>query len=855
MDISEHVEKFKEFLEEYYIEDIHKIINLGKKSLVIDFIKLIEHEPELADELLEHPEDSIKAAELAVEQFDIPENNLRVRFNNLPGGQFTKIADVRSGHINKFLILEGIVRQASDVRPQVINARFECPNCGNTMTILQLDNKFKEPSRCSCGTRGRFKLLSKELVDAQRLLIEEAPESLEGGEQPKRLNVFLKEDLVEPKMEKKTTPGSKVKVFGVIKEIPILLKTGGLSTRYDLAMDVNNIESVHEDYSTIELTEEDIQKIKEFSKDANLYDKFSRSIAPSIYGHDKIKEAIVLQMIGGLKKIKEDGTVMRGDIHVLLIGDPGSGKSQILQFTSKAAPKARFVSGKGATGAGLTATVVKDEYLRGWALEAGALVLANKGLAVVDELDKMKDEDRSALHEALEQQSYHPDFEIMFSNGTKQRIGNFVDKIIEENKNKIIKGKDCEICPIEDYEVLTTDFNKIYPININRVSRHKAPNYFVEVSLSNGRKVKVTPEHPFFVLTNEGYKEISAENLKEDMLIPAPRKLPTKKEESSLITSILKAMHKSIYLPKKIDTDFASLLGYIATEGHIYYNQNNAYAEVGVTNTNPIIITEVNNLFNSIFKCHINNNVILASSKEKATKDQTTVRCCSVPLYNYFKENFDGFTFKAPQKHISNNLRCLDNKLILEFLKSSFKGDGFVDSERFGYSTASYKLAKDYSDLLLMNGIWNYIAAENRDSIFYYKVVISGLDSMNLFLKNIIVEEDNRYDKIISFCKRSNNKLNDRDILPLAEYINSLLKDLKLSDGYFVNIIKRKQNVHVKTFKKYIIKIENALKVINNTGNLKNKKKKIKNKINEINTKIKLFFFFLIYINYTKNTK
>src|SRR3989338_2828057 len=396
------------------------------------------------------------------------------------------------------------------------------------MTILQLDTKFKEPSRCSCGRKGHFRLLSKDLVDAQNLLIEEAPENLEGGEQPKRLNVFLKEDLVEPKMEKKTTPGSKVKVYGIIKEIPILLKTGVQSTRFDLAMDINYIESVQEDYSTIELSED-----------------------------DKIKEAIVLQMIGGIRKKKEDGTVMRGDIHILLVGDPGSGKSQILQFVSKAAPKARYVSGKGASGVGLTAAVVKDEILKGWALEAGALVLANKGIVVVDELDKMEKEDRSALHEAMEQQSYHPDFEIMFSDGSTRKIGNFVDKLIEENKNKVIAGKDCEILPIDDYEVLTTDFNKIYPIKINRVSRHKAPDYFIEANFSNGRKIKVTPEHPFFIFGKGGYKEVSAENLIKGMLIPAPRNLPTKKIERSLKTTILKNIYKKIYLPQQIDSDFA----------------------------------------------------------------------------------------------------------------------------------------------------------------------------------------------------------------------------------------------------------------------------------------------------------
>jgi len=236
------------------------------------------------------------------------------------------------------------------------------------------------------------------------LTIEESPESLEGGEQPKRLSIFLKEDLVEPIMEKKTTPGSKIRITGVLKEVPIQLKTGAQSIRYDLMIEANHIEPVEETFSDIEINEEDEKKIKDLAKDPDIYQKLINSIAPSIYGHEKVKEAIILQLMGGVKKVRADGTITRGDMHILLVGDPGAGKSQLLTFVSKAAPKARLVSGKGASGAGLTAAVVKDEFLRGWALEAGALVLANGGYCMIDELDKMTNDDRAAMHEAMEQQ-------------------------------------------------------------------------------------------------------------------------------------------------------------------------------------------------------------------------------------------------------------------------------------------------------------------------------------------------------------------------------------------------------------------------------------------------------------------
>lgn len=405
IDATEQIEKFKEFIETSYQKILYELVRKGKKALIIDFAELAQFDSDLSEQLLNHPDETIRAAELSIEQFDLPEEvTLRVRFTNLPPSQEIMVRDIRSAHINILVAVDGIIRQASDVRPQVVSAKFECPACGNTITILQLDSKFKEPSRCSCGRRGNFRLLSKELVDAQRLVIEEAPESLVGGEQPKRISVFLREDLVEPKMEKRTTPGSKIKVYGVIKEVPLPAKTGGQLTRYDLVIEANYITPLEETFEDIEFTEEDQKKIFELANDPKIYEYLINSIAPSIYGHEDIKEALVLQLMGGVKKERKDGTRTRGDMHILLVGDPGAAKSTLLTFISKAAPKARYISGKGVSGAGVTAAVVKDEFLRGWALEAGALVLANKGILCLDEMDKMSEEDTSALHEAMAQQ-------------------------------------------------------------------------------------------------------------------------------------------------------------------------------------------------------------------------------------------------------------------------------------------------------------------------------------------------------------------------------------------------------------------------------------------------------------------
>ena len=326
MEVNELIKNFVEFLEKYYQVELLEKIRKGDRFLIVDFRTLIKFNPEIGDILLDEPEETLKAFELSVEQLNPKIKNFVIRVNNLPESSQVFIRNIRSKHLNKFLTLEGVVRRKSDVRPHVTSARFECPSCGNTLSLLQLDNKFKEPSRCSCGRKGKFRLLSKELVDAQGLVLEEIPEKLDGGEQPKRLDVFLKNDLVSPLSEKRTNPGSRIVISGVIKEIPIITRSGAQSTKFDLVFEANCVDSVEEDFSDITINKEEKEKIIELSKDPRLFGKLVSSVAPSIYGHEKIKEALMLQLVGGVRKVRDDGGITRGDIHMLLVGDPGGGK-------------------------------------------------------------------------------------------------------------------------------------------------------------------------------------------------------------------------------------------------------------------------------------------------------------------------------------------------------------------------------------------------------------------------------------------------------------------------------------------------------------------------------------------------
>ncbi|MFP4568249.1 MAG: hypothetical protein ACLFN8_04865, partial [Candidatus Woesearchaeota archaeon] len=255
MDAQEQINKYQEFLEEHYYEAMVHAVSKGAEALLLEFSDLARFDIFLAEELLERPEDSLKALEYAISRFDLGEDvTLRPRFRELPESSQILISEIRSKNIDKFYQFKGIVRQKTDVRPQVTSAKFECPSCGNIISILQIDTKFKEPSSCSCGRKGKFNMVSKDLVDAQKIVLEEAPEDLDGGEQPKRMNVFLKQDLVSPLSDKKTNPGSKIAIVGILKEIPIVLATGGKSTRFDLIIEANHVEPMQEDFSSFELT-------------------------------------------------------------------------------------------------------------------------------------------------------------------------------------------------------------------------------------------------------------------------------------------------------------------------------------------------------------------------------------------------------------------------------------------------------------------------------------------------------------------------------------------------------------------------------------------------------------------------
>ena len=380
-----------------------------KKSLFVKYDDMDMYNSDFATFVLEEPDRCIKLAEEVAKEampptWD-PVNKINIRLIRLPRDAKVGIRNLRARHLNKMVALEGLVKKVTPVKPRMTLALFTCARCGAPIWQPQDGMLLQEPLMCpnpngNCNkTANRFILDEEQSIytDTQKVEIQESPEGLKGGAQPQRLSGYIDDDVAGI-----ITPGNRVTINGIIRSAE---KTERVKTTvFEVFVDVVSIEFEQHEYDEIQITEEDEKAIIEMSKDPDLFDNIIASISPTIKGMNEEKAAIALQLFGGTRKVMDDGSVIRGDIHILLIGDPGVAKSQILRYMSSMAPRGIYASGKSASGAGLTAAAVRDEFTGEWALEAGALVLADKGLACIDELDKMSTEDRSSLHEAMESQ-------------------------------------------------------------------------------------------------------------------------------------------------------------------------------------------------------------------------------------------------------------------------------------------------------------------------------------------------------------------------------------------------------------------------------------------------------------------
>lgn len=407
-----HIEdKIMEFFkQEKYRSIIARAAAQRATSIALDFNDLIIFDEELSHLIVNDPLKYLSLLEKAAWnqlRIEDPEyaglvKEFKVRIYNLP--EVILIRDIRASHLRKLIAIDGLVVRASSVKPIIKTAVFKCRACGSEQTIIQDGQRLILPESCNSikcrGRRQKFDLLEEksEYYDYQTIGIQEKPEDLPPGQLPRSLDVGLRGDLVD-----KARPGDRVIVTGILyaiqdKTIEAPLKT---SRMY---LEAISVETASKEPEALQITPEEEKMFREMARAPDIHMKLIESIAPSIYGLEHIKKAIMLLLFGGRTKQFPDGVKVRGDIHVLLVGDPGTGKSQLLRYGAQIAPRGVYTSGRGSTAAGLTAAVVKDKG-GNMILEAGALVLADMGVCCIDEIDKMRPEDRVAIHEAMAQQT------------------------------------------------------------------------------------------------------------------------------------------------------------------------------------------------------------------------------------------------------------------------------------------------------------------------------------------------------------------------------------------------------------------------------------------------------------------
>ena len=409
--------RWTSMIQDLYAEAVHNLAQKwpDEQSLEVSYRLIEGFDDDFAQNIIAQPDLHFQAANQALRQFLQDEGHTSmypfVRIIHLPSDQVRTVSQLRADDISMMLSIDAIATKISGVRPRIYSASFLCASCGHVADVKQPnEQELVEPIECSqidggCGRpkrQTRFILQEDEsiLINSQFIELQESPEQLKGGIQPERIICIGEHDIAG-----KLNPGDRVKANGVLF-IRSQRKGGKDTPVFDIFLRIHSLERQNVPLEEISITEDEELEIKELASRSDIYDLFSGSIAPSIFGMSRVKESLMLQLFGGVARLNPDGTRNRGDIHILLMGDPGVAKSQLLDYMSKISPRGQFTSGQSASAAGLTAAAVQDSAADGrWTLEAGALVLADLGLAAIDEFDKMNESDRSSMHEAMEQQT------------------------------------------------------------------------------------------------------------------------------------------------------------------------------------------------------------------------------------------------------------------------------------------------------------------------------------------------------------------------------------------------------------------------------------------------------------------
>jgi len=389
------------------------MVERGVYRLLVNMGDLRNHfPPEKMSDLIRSPLKYIIAFQQALKQFTLEEHTnpelrdekseFHIGFTGSFGDHHFSPRGLRSHLLGHMVCLEGIVTKMSIVRPKLVTSMQYCPKTNkhskrsyrDATSLDGMPTPSAPPKVDADNNPLEMDFGHCVFKDYQSVTIQEMPERAPLGQLPRSTDVLLNYDLVDT-----CKPGDRVQIAGVFRA----MSRGG--SQYSSALIANSVQTIGKEVQGLVITPNDLRNIKELGKGTNVFEIISKSLAPSIYGHEYIKKAMLLMLLGGVEKNLANGTHLRGDINILMVGDPSTAKSQMLRFVLGIAPLAVSTTGRGSTGVGLTAAVTSDPDTGERRLEAGAMVLADRGVVCIDEFDKMGDNDRVAIHEVMEQQT------------------------------------------------------------------------------------------------------------------------------------------------------------------------------------------------------------------------------------------------------------------------------------------------------------------------------------------------------------------------------------------------------------------------------------------------------------------
>ena len=437
-DVEQRISRY--FNTESVQSSIQDAIKKNLSRITIDINRMRESDPSLVKMVLKSPLKIIPLMERRIDEIaktfksekeqsntiqTQKEEKLHLNLQGMLGTHLVSPRGLTADLTNQYVGVQGIVTRISQVRSKLVYSVHYCEETkkGNIkeyndqMKIQESSNTYGQPinGNFEIGKASGFmnnaiptrdinhnpltlEYGHSKFKDNQTILLQEPPERTPIGQLPRAIEVVLEGDLVD-----KVKPGDRIQVNGIFKTISTMSTNTNGSVKTVLIG--TNVQELNNDVQQNEFTGEDLKRIKELAKQKDVFDVLANSIAPGIYGHQNIKKALVLQLLGGNETNLEDGTHLRGDINILMIGDPSTAKSQFLRYMLNVAPNAINTTGKGSTGVGLTAAVVVDKDIGERHLEAGAMVLGDRGIVCIDEFDKMNEVDRVAIHEVMEQQT------------------------------------------------------------------------------------------------------------------------------------------------------------------------------------------------------------------------------------------------------------------------------------------------------------------------------------------------------------------------------------------------------------------------------------------------------------------